>query len=192
MAGRVPKGGVTVGWVARRSGGRFVERLVEDVPAVTQILPRANDAVLVVEATPYVWKPAESGGGTLAYYMPAQPDAHPPIAALARTPRGFVAVGPDNAWRLEGTTLVRELRQLYMRLESVIALPGGRAVAVGSDNPPGGRTGGVALARDPRGRWQRELFTNAEPLHAVTHCPPFTIAAGDGGVLAIRRGDELK
>lgn len=185
VAGRVPHGAVTVGWVAQRKGGQWLQRLVQDVPAVTAILPRGGEAILVVEATPYLWSPAP-GGGAVAYYMPAQPDAHPPIAALARTTRGFVAVGPDNAWRLEGKRLFRELRQLYLRLESVAALPGGRAIAVGRDDPPGGRAGGLVLARDPEGRWSRELFVEGQSLHAVVHCGTRTIAVGDGGLVAIR------
>ncbi len=190
VAGRAPKGSVTVGWVARRKAGQWLERLVEDVPAVTQILPRDNEAILVVEATPYVWAPA-TGGGAVTYYMPAQPDAHPPIAALARTSFGFHAVGPDNTWRLEGKRLVRELRQLYQRLESVASLPGGRAIAVGRDDPPGGRAGGIALARDPKGHWRRELFLDGQPLHAVVHCGTRTIAVGEGGLVAVR-GDEVE
>jgi hypothetical protein len=92
-----------------------------------------------------------------------------------------------SSWRLEGKRLVRELRQLYLRLESVAALPGGRAIAVGRDDPPGGRAGGLVLARDPDGHWSRELFVEGQSLHAVAHCGTRTIAVGDGGLVAIRR-----
>ena len=157
-----------------------------DVPTVLQVLPAGETALLVVEATPYVWTPGASGG-RLGFVMPSQPDAQPPIVAMARAGRGFVAVGNDNAWSLQGNRLVRELRQLYMRLEGVVRLPDGRAYAVGRDDPPGGRTGGLVLARDRRGRWRRELLVEGAALHAVARCGARTIAVGEGGTVAVRR-----
>ena len=184
VAGRAPRGNATVGWVARRRQGRWTQHLVEDAPSVLQVLPRGeDDAILVVEATPYVWTPSTD---SIAYLMPAQPDAHPQIVAMDRRPGGFLAAGVANVWRLDGTTLVRELRQLYMRLEAVAALPDGRAVAVGHEDPPGGRSGGLVLARDRAGHWSRELLVDGSPLHAVAHCGSRTIAVGDAGLVAIR------
>lgn len=184
VGGRAPRGASTVGWVARRRDGQWAEHLFDDVPSVTQVLPRgADDAIVLVEATPYVWTPSS---GAANYLMPAQPDAHPQIVAMDRGHGGFVAGGVANAWRLDGTTLVRELRQLYMRLEGVIALPDGRAFAVGREDPPGGRSGGLVLARDRAGRWHRELVTDGTPLHAVVHCGSRTIAVGEAGLVATR------
>ncbi|MBI2897215.1 MAG: hypothetical protein HYY06_26900 [Deltaproteobacteria bacterium] len=172
----------SVGWAAERSADAWTERRLELAPAVFQVLrTRSGKVLLVLDSTPLLW----SHRDLLVQLLPAQ-DVHPRILAMDETPRGFVAVGIDTAWTIENGRLIRELRQLQMRLTGVAAAPPSGAVAVGRASPPGGRPGGVAWYREPGGAWRRELLVPDELLIAVARCGPRVIAVGERGLVAIR------
>lgn len=172
----------SVGWAAERSSAGWKERRLDFAPAVFQVLPTRKGAILLIlDSTPLVWSHRE----LLVQLLPAQ-DVHPHILAMAETSRGFVAAGIDTAWTIENGHLLRELRQLQMRMTAVTWVPPFGAVAVGRVSPPGGRAGGVAWFRQPDGSWVRELLVPEEALIAVARCGSRVFAAGERGLVAIR------